>query len=117
MSKVWTTKEGQRIPVNKMTGRHLHNAINHLVRRRDSITDQNFDHLDNSYPLDIADIYKAPYTKWIEIFEKELGNRECCCIVHPDEPLPPCPVHGDFSRMKKVYCACSAPSCDICHGD
>jgi len=50
---VWTTKDGQEIPVKEMTTSHIRNAIAYLER------------------INTLDIYNP----WIEAFKKELDKR------------------------------------------
>ena len=52
--KIWTTKDGTKIPVRDMADSHIQNTIN-LIKRRDK-----YDY----------------YLPWLKVFEEELKDRE-----------------------------------------
>ena len=52
-SKIWTTKDGTKIPVKDMTDSHIQNIIN-LIKRKDK---------------------RDYYLPWLKVFEEELENR------------------------------------------
>ena len=52
-NKIWTTKDGTKIPVSKMTDSHILNTIN-LIKRKDR----------HDY-----------YLPWIKVFEEEMRRR------------------------------------------
>ena len=53
-SKIWTTKDGTKIPVRDMTDSHIQNTIN-LIKRMDK-----YDY----------------YLPWLKVFEEELRDRK-----------------------------------------
>lgn len=52
--KIWTAKDGTKIPVKDMTDNHIQNTIN-LIKRKDK---------------------RDYYLPWLKVFEDELKDRE-----------------------------------------
>ena len=98
MSKVWVTREGQRIPLEQMSDSHLRNAHRHMARRlarmeqavahppsfngeiAQMLAEHEFDHLL---------LTVLPWTeRWVETFVDELRRRGL-------EPLPGAPARTE----------------------
>jgi len=83
---IWTTKDGKQIPVKEMTTQHIKNCIN-MLKRNGFISHSTLAcYLTDPGPLgDMAQlqfereqdvVFEAPVTYMLDVFEKELKERE-----------------------------------------